>query len=461
MGRPGIQTWTWALCAFWMCVSRALAGPQYMVTFPAVLEAGVQTKLCASLTHPSETLLMTVTLLSERENTTLFQRTSSADFHECSQFTTPAVLNEEVQNVEVKVQGDTFNSREVKKVLIKAYKPVTFVQTDKPIYLPGQTVHFRVVTLDTKLRSVDQRYNIIEIEDPHKNRIGQWLNEASDGKILQLSYSLNSEAREGSYQVIVFIGEEIIRHTFKVEKYVLPKFDITLNLSEEISVGDQEINATACAKYTFGQPVRGSVSVKMCRPFHHFYVHELGAAKLTPPCHTETKQADNSGCATFSFNMSTFTKIAGKALEDVLDVTAEVEEEGTGISHLQKGRIRISYVIGRLSFFDTPKIFEPGSVVEGKVKAVYFNYTPIPDMPVYLFEGESWSSRQLHNLTTDSSGVANFSLSTENLNGDIRLLISSSPTMEYYPYKTPFYEFGSHTLSIYQPPSLTLKPSAT
>ncbi|XP_051813509.1 alpha-2-macroglobulin-like [Acanthochromis polyacanthus] len=458
MGRPGIQTWTWALCAFWMCVSRALAGPQYMVTFPAVLEAGVQTKLCASLMQPSETLLMTVTLMSERENTTLFQRTSSADFHECSQFTTPAVLKEEVQNVEVKVQGDTFNSREVKKVLIKAYKPMTFVQTDKPIYLPGQTVHFRVVTLDTKFRNFDQLYNIIEIEDPHKNRIGQWLNEASDGKILQLSYSLNSEAREGSYQVIVSIGEDKIRHTFKVEKYVLPKFDITLNVSEEISVGDQEINATACANYTFRQPVPGYVTVQMCRPLNRYLSRPgLEDVELTPPCHKETKQADNSGCATFSFNMSTFTKIAGKALEDVLDVTAEVEEEGTGIFHFQKSRKKISYVIGRLSFFDTPKIFEPGSVVEGKVKAVYFNNTPIPDMPVYLFEGESWSSRRLQNLTTDSSGVANFSLSTENLNGDIRLHISSSPTLEYVPYKTPFYESGSHTLSIARPPSLDTK----
>uniref|UniRef100_A0AAQ5XLM5 Alpha-2-macroglobulin bait region domain-containing protein n=1 Tax=Amphiprion ocellaris TaxID=80972 RepID=A0AAQ5XLM5_AMPOC len=459
MGRPGIQTWTWAVCAFWMCVSRALAGPQYVVTFPAVLEAGAQTKLCVSLMQPNETLLMTVTLMSERENTTLLQRTSSADFHECSQFTTPAVLNEELQNVEVKVRGYTFYSREVKKVMIKAYKLLTFVQTDKPIYLPGQTVHFRVVTLDTKFRPADQLYDIIEIEDPNKNRIGQWLNEASDGKIVQLSYSLNSEAREGIYQVIVSIGEDKIHHTFKVEKFVLPKFDVTLNVSEEVSIGDQEINAKACANYTFRQPVPGYVTVEMCRPLNRYLSRpDLEDEELTPPCHIETKQADNNGCATFAFKMSTFTKIAGKALQDVLNVSAEVEEEGTGILRLQKGRIKISYVIGRLSFFDTPKIYEPGSVVEGKVKAVHYNNAPIPDMPVYLFEGETWSSRRLQNLTTDSSGVASFSLSTENLNGDIRLHISSSPTLKYPPYKTPFYESGSHTLSMFQPPSLDTQP---
>uniref|UniRef100_A0A3P8S171 Alpha-2-macroglobulin bait region domain-containing protein n=1 Tax=Amphiprion percula TaxID=161767 RepID=A0A3P8S171_AMPPE len=455
MGRPGIQTWTWAVYAFWMCVNRALAGPQYVVTFPAVLEAGAQTKLCASLMQPNETLLMTVTLMSERENTTLLQRTSSADFRKCALFTPLAVLNDELQNVEVKVQGNTFYSREVKKVMIKTYKPMTFVQTDKPIYLPGQTGNYELMICDA------DGYDIIEIEDPNKNRIGQWLNEASDGKIVQLSYSLNSEAREGIYQVIVSIGEDKIHHTFKVEKYVLPKFDVTLNVSEEVSIGDREIDAKACAKYTFGQPVPGSVTVKMCRPLYRYYsVSDLEDEELTPPCHIETKQADNNGCATFAFKMSTFTKIAGKALQDVLDVSAEVEEEGTGISHLQTARIRISYVIGRLFFIDTPKIYEPGSVVEGKVKAVHYNNAPIPDMPVYLFEGETWSSRRLQNLTTDSSGVASFSLSTENLNGDIRLHVSKkcSPILEHPPYKTPFYESGSHTLSMFQPPSLDTQP---
>lgn len=59
-----------------------------------------------------------------------------------------------------------------------------------------------------------------------------------------------------------------------------------------------------------------------------------------------------------------------------------------------------------------------------QVKAVYYNNTPIPDMLVYLFEGESWSSRRLENLTTDSDGVATFSFSTANRNGDIHLHVS-------------------------------------
>lgn len=51
----------------------------------------------------------------------------------------PLVQTDEVQNFKVEVRGRTFYSKEDRKVMIKVYQPMTFVQTDKPIYLPGQT----------------------------------------------------------------------------------------------------------------------------------------------------------------------------------------------------------------------------------------------------------------------------------------------------------------------------------
>lgn len=51
----------------------------------------------------------------------------------------PVVEKQEVRNIEVEVRGQNFYSKESRKVMLRFYKPVTFVQTDKPIYLPGQT----------------------------------------------------------------------------------------------------------------------------------------------------------------------------------------------------------------------------------------------------------------------------------------------------------------------------------
>uniref|UniRef100_A0A3Q3QX32 Uncharacterized protein n=1 Tax=Monopterus albus TaxID=43700 RepID=A0A3Q3QX32_MONAL len=105
----------------------------YMVAIPAVLEAGATAKLCADLMQPNEALTMTTSLVYKKR-TTLFKWTSRKDLHTCAQF-----QNDEVWNFEVEVQGSMFSSKEVRKVMIRVYQLMTFVQTDKPIYLPGQT----------------------------------------------------------------------------------------------------------------------------------------------------------------------------------------------------------------------------------------------------------------------------------------------------------------------------------
>uniref|UniRef100_A0A3Q3LKW3 Alpha-2-macroglobulin-like n=1 Tax=Mastacembelus armatus TaxID=205130 RepID=A0A3Q3LKW3_9TELE len=454
MGRPGVQIWTWTLCVLsWMCGEQVLAGPQYMVAVPAFLESGAETKFCASLLQPNEPLVMTVSLTSEGNNSTLLKQTSSEEFHICAQFKVPLVKKQEVQTFEVEVRGDTFYSKEVRKVMIKVYQPMTFVQTDKPLYLPGQTVHFRVVTLDTKFRPVNRL-----VSDANNNRIGQWLNETSNSKILQLSYDLNSEAHEGTYKISVSIGEDKLHHSFKVEKYVLPKFEVKIDAADEVSVGQEEIKFEVCAKYTYGQSVSGSAKVEMCRPILSYIYntgviipdHSRGVPDVTAPCHLETKQMDKKGCATFTFMMSTFTKIDQKVLEDALNIKVNMEEEGTGISQAQEKKIRISYVLGKLSFIDTPSVYEQGSNVEGKVKAVFHNNTPIADMPVHLFEGEVYSARLLQNLTTDSDGVAAFSISTGDRTGNIHLHISNKSTLGYPGYRVPYYETQDHTVSAVQ-----------
>uniref|UniRef100_A0A3B4WMW2 Macroglobulin domain-containing protein n=1 Tax=Seriola lalandi dorsalis TaxID=1841481 RepID=A0A3B4WMW2_SERLL len=199
-----------------------------MVAVPAVLEAGAETKFCASLLQPNETLVMTVTLISQETNTTLLKQTSSEEFHTCTHFKAPVVQNGEVQKFEVEVRGDTFYSKEIRKVMIRVYQPMTFVQTDKPIYLPGQTGNFepRFSLYFTHVSSLCRKHVFLLVyfvqQDANSNRIGQWLNETSDAKILQLSYSLNSEASEGFYQVVVSFGEQKLHHSFKVEKYVPP-----------------------------------------------------------------------------------------------------------------------------------------------------------------------------------------------------------------------------------------------
>ncbi|XP_030600178.1 alpha-2-macroglobulin-like protein 1 [Archocentrus centrarchus] len=466
MGRPGIVVWAWALGAFlsWIHVGQAEQGLQYFVAVPAVLEAGAETKFCVNVLKLTSPVVVNVTLIAAKSQSLLTLQTCMLDVHTCIDFKVPIVANEEVMDFVVEVKGSIFHSKEVRKVLVKAYNPMTFVQTDKPIYLPGQKVHFRVVTLDTKLRPSSELYDLIELEDPNNNRIGQWLNTNSNSKILQLSYSLSPEAREGTYKITVTIGENKIHHTFNVEKYVLPRFDITVKVPEEVSIGQDSFEVKACSKYTFGQPVPGKVKVHMCRPLQRYFpisplirvAHPNDQPnpkdETTPVCQSETKQADKTGCAIFKFNISAFTEME-KAVQDILEIKTEKEEEGTGVLISEEKRITITYLIGKVVFIDTPNIYERGAIVEGKVKAVYHNGAPISGNKVYVFEGDRWSPRSVQNVTTDRNGVALFTLHTDDLKGNVQLYASLTSTLDYPGYRTAYYEIGFHTLSVSKPAS--------
>ncbi|XP_014017955.2 alpha-2-macroglobulin [Salmo salar] len=469
----GLQVWRWILfaCFHWLCVCQETPRPVYMVATPAVIQAGSEAKLCASLLQPNETLVMTISLIANEQIKILLQESSDKEFHRCFQFQAPHVENDEVQNFKVKVQGETFLSTEERKVMIKPYKPMTFVQTDKPIYNPGQTVQFRVIALDTSFRPVNQLYNIIELQDVHRNRIGQWVKTTSSGNILQLSHPLNSEAPVGSYAIVVWIGENKIYHHFKVEKYVLPKFEIKMNLADEISVVQEEYKVEVCATYTYGQPVPGKAEVELCRPLVPniiipIRIDEKNPEEVpdyTPPCHKESIEMDLTGCASHVFNMSIFTKDAGqKMLIDRLSFNAKVEEEGTGITQSKEKHIELSYVVGKLTFVDTPKIYEHGSIIEGKINVVHFNNTPISDMSVYLLEKKGWSSHHLQNLTTDSHGIASFSLNTTSMpEENINLIVSNTPQIENYRYRVPYFKSGQHELSLIQPTAPHSKTSSS
>lgn len=56
-----------------------------------------------------------------------------------------------------------------------------------------------------------------------------------------------------------------------------------------------------------------------------------------------------------------------------------------------------------------------------QVKAVYYNDTPMANMPLYLFKGQSWSKELFQNVTTNDEGIAEFTLCTTDEEGTINL----------------------------------------
>uniref|UniRef100_A0A8C2AHX7 Uncharacterized protein n=1 Tax=Cyprinus carpio TaxID=7962 RepID=A0A8C2AHX7_CYPCA len=303
------------------------------------------------------------------------------------------------------------------------------------------TVNFRVVTVDTNFAPLDQ-------QDSQENRIGQWTNVSSTRWILQRSYELNPEAHQGVYRLRAYIGERMISYEFEVKKYVLPKFEVTVQSPDKVSVDEEELIIEVCGKYTYGQPVPGKSWVKVCRNVLH-YVLTLESNTI---CLEETTEIKKTGCAIHTLDASAFFNSTLKYnLQNSLKVEAMVTEEETEITMKKYKSVSLTYEIGKVTLTDLPKTYEHGSVIEGKIKLSNFKDAPIQNKVVYLFEGETWSSKLLLNLTTDSDGFASFSLNTSSLpERDINLMASVYPELHHYGHKTPYISKDKKTVQLFQ-----------
>ncbi|XP_063073659.1 alpha-2-macroglobulin-like protein 1 [Engraulis encrasicolus] len=383
---------------------------------------------------------MSIYLADGDQKNLLHQQTADKDLHHCFTFQAPVVHVDSLQSIRAEVQGRTHNWTRASRIKFtpKDSQAAIFIQTDKPIYSPGQTVHFRLVTMDTNFIALQQTYQRVSLQDHRRNSIGQWLNVTSERSVVTLSHQLNPEAPQGTYSLTVNTHTQDKTHTFQVKKYVLPKFDVTVESPEKLSIAEEEIRLKACAKYTFGQPVPGTASMSLCRDK---YRKEL--------CVNETVQLDQFGCATPVFAMATMTHPdVNKKLSDVMTFKATVAEEGTGISRSATKDIQLDYVLGKAFFVDTPDEIEKKAVLHGKIRAVHYNGTVMAFRAVYLFTDSRlrWDPRLRQNLTTDATGDANFTLDTALLNidydDDLRLIASLSPEVDWRtPYRVAHYTY--------------------
>uniref|UniRef100_A0A8C2KNI3 Alpha-2-macroglobulin-like n=1 Tax=Cyprinus carpio TaxID=7962 RepID=A0A8C2KNI3_CYPCA len=323
-----------------------------MVTFPGVIRSGSEAKLCVSLLKPEENLQLTISLVYSNQKRTLLQERTEKEFHRCLDFQAPET--DSVQEIQVEAQGENTQMIEKRKVKFMSYNPLTIIQTDKQIYNPGQTVQFRIFTVDLNFKPVDET-------DNRMNRINQWINATSThGKILQLSHTLNPEA--------LVAGRSVnIQYVFN--------------------------------RYTHGHPVQGSVKMGLCKTIP-FYASQY----QTPLCVNRSAVLNETGCVSEMFPMSVFIKRSEMYYrEQSLDFTASVTEEGTGVCAVTD--MKTKYI----KLIDLPEFFEKGSVLFfHQVKVEFSKGTPFPYFKVVVEHALSQSQE----LTTDINGLADFTIDT-------------------------------------------------
>lgn len=141
----------------------------------------------------------------------------------------------------------------------------TFIQLDKPVYAPGHSVKFRVITVDRDLKPYHMNNIDIKIIDPFNRTMFVFddLDKMYAG-IFSNSFKLGDHKPLGDWTVRVIVDKQKSREVSKiipVQKYILPLFTVNLNLVEKHLLENQKLELSIFAKYPYGDYVAGDAEL--------------------------------------------------------------------------------------------------------------------------------------------------------------------------------------------------------
>ncbi|NXT78497.1 OVOS protein, partial [Zapornia atra] len=384
--------------------------PQYVLLVPTVVRSDSPQTACVQFHNLNEPLALNIVLEYGSIKKTIFEDSvTTNDFFRCSKFKVPPATSDPLAFISFSAKGTTVELSERRSVAIENVDNTVFIQTDKPIYKQGQKVMFRVVSLDTQFRPVQETYPRIIIEDPEQNKIFQWLEVTSKHGIVQLSFPLIPEPILGTYHITVEKSSgEKQHHFFTVEEYVLPKFEVKSSLSKRISFFDEEVRVNVCASYTYGQPVQGNVQVNVCQ--QRFYSPRC-EEKQKQNCKAVTGQLGKDGCLNTAVSIKEFRLYRSYArMYTSLNVESIVTENGTGIQMKSYDYVAVNQENDRIMFNNMDLYYKRGIPYYGEITVTNVDGEPVADRNVHLELNEKF----LANYTTNKNGTAAFSIDTSN-----------------------------------------------
>ncbi|NXI90677.1 OVOS protein, partial [Psophia crepitans] len=383
---------------------------QYVLLVPAVVRSDSPQTACVQFHNLSEPLSLRIILEYGSIQKMIFEEfVTENDFFKCSEFKVPPATSDPLAFISFSAKGTTVNLAERRSLAIQNVDNAVFIQTDKPIYKPGQKVMFRVVTLDSQFRPVQETYPKIIIEDPEQNKIFQWLEVTSKRGIVQLSFPIIPEPILGTYHITVEkkSGEKQYQF-FTVEEYVLPKFEVSTRVPKIISFFDEEVRVNVCASYTYGQLVQGNAQINVCQ--QRFYSLRC-EQKRKENCKAVTGPLGRDGCLNTVIPIKTFQLYRSYARTYTrLNVESIVTENGTGIQMKGYDYIAVNQENDRILFKNMDLYYKRGIPYYGEITVMNMDGKPVANRTVQLELNEEY----LANYTTDKNGTAAFSIDTSN-----------------------------------------------
>ncbi|XP_042198630.1 C3 and PZP-like alpha-2-macroglobulin domain-containing protein 8 [Callorhinchus milii] len=365
-----IRHFCWILYSFASCFccicSCAQQRQGYLIVAPSLFKVGVEEVISITIFNPVKETRVQVQLVVKGEPVAHSQGTVLEKG--TVKLKVPSGLRGQAH---LKVWGnrhltdDGYIFHNFTTVTIDAKGSSVFIQTDKPVYKPSQKVLVNVFTVTPDLRPANEKLEAY-IVDPRGSRMIQWneLKPVCCG-VVNMSFPLSDQPVFGEWILFVEMQGHTYNKTFEVHKYVLPKFELTIDPPRYIQDPNKCERGTVHARYTFGKPVTGKLTVNMTVNGVGYYRHEVG--------HPVMKTMEIDGIAGFPICVKDMMPVdVPEHFRGSVNIWASVtSSDGSkqitfdDSTPVHKQLIDIKYSK------DTRKQFKPGLPYKGKVEVTY------------------------------------------------------------------------------------------
>ncbi|XP_077311726.1 alpha-2-macroglobulin-like protein 1 [Lithobates pipiens] len=428
----------------------------HVVIFPSELRSQHHESICVYLTGGQGGSNVQILLRQEAKSTILIDKRLQQDSSACipALIPNPSHGNEEIAELEVDVFTDLESSSELPpvqrlavrnstKVIVKKERYKTFIQTDKAIYKPGQTVNFRILSLNEDLQPGQNEIQSVQLQDPGKNRIGQWLNVTANQGLAEFSLPLSSEPLLGEYTIRV---KDTVHH-FKVEEYVLPKYEVTLQFPKVVLFNSETIPAKLCARYTYGKPVLGNYRIEICRRRRIIYRAVVYTRIFIEPlniCANYTGKLDHSGCTTHQVKADILS-LTRSDIDLTLEGSVYITEQGTGIELSASSQTQISNIINKVQFVHYESTYKPGMPYSGLLAVTDSLGDPLAGHTVHL----SFPGKNKQTLVTNEKGQVSFTIeNTTSWTGKVKVVARTNLSEQKHVHNSITPDYGYAELNL-------------
>lgn len=475
-------SWFLLLAAVVTLATPTTAAMEYFVTAPGYLTPNADIKLTAVVRNPPSAGQLVVELWGTRSGINQNSSVLATQTYDVGprgidselRFGVPNLNPSEFYNMYLHVTGQFGSSQFQNKSFVQleyVNNINVIVQADKPMYRQGSTVNYRILLVDNELLPVTDQLANITITNPYGQLLfqQQFVN-FSDG-LLQNSYKLLDITDEGIWTIAVSAGTNSGSTSFEVRDYVLPKFSVTITPDGNDVVTNPTVLYTVCAKYTYGESVKGTVQI-YTSPFNYYYPVRQKPVIL--------RVAEINGCYDYVFNVSLLNTVNYTyPTYPSINVTAKVIEAGTGVSlsatelH-SRGTTRLRLNFGQKyspngQYTSNENTFKLNLLNKGQLYVQELDGTPRPKELIQVcmfvernkFTWRSWETDNVlacRNYTSDDQGIVHFSMPpfSQRVTGVIlqaiavnypRIIIKNGPTLEKPTTQQNLVPFYSPTAS--------------